>query len=215
MAKHAILFDLDGTLVDTIELIMKSMEFTFRDFDGPRPTRDVWLEGLGITLRTQLAAWARTPAELDWLIARYRVFQSEHHDAMTAPYPGVTEVLDELRAAGHPMALVTSKLHALATRVLRHVEFVSHFDTVVGGDSIENPKPHPEPVFRALTDLKRPAHQAIFVGDSPHDIRAGNAAGVATAAALWGPFSREQLTPAQPTYWVGSIHELPPLIAAL
>lgn len=215
MRKHAILFDLDGTLVDTIELIMKSMEFTFRDFDGPRPSRDVWLEGLGITLRTQLAAWARTPAELDWLIARYRVYQSEHHDQMTAPYPGVTEVLHELRSAGHPMALVTSKFHALATRVLRHVEFVSHFDTVVGGDSIENPKPHPDPVFKALADLGRPAHEAIFVGDSPHDIRSGNAAGVATAAALWGPFSRDQLTPAQPTYWVSTIRDLPPLIAAL
>jgi pyrophosphatase PpaX len=212
MPKTALLFDLDGTLVDTVELIMRSMEFAFSDFDRTRPTREQWLLGLGITLRNQMAQWARTPEELDWLVARYRVYQSEYQDRMTVPYPGVTEVLDELHARGHPMALVTSKYHALATKVLRHVRYTAHFDAVVGGDSIENPKPHPEPVHKALADLRHTGGRAIFVGDSPHDIRSGNDAGIETAAAMWGPFTREQLADSTPTHWLTRIHDLPAIV---
>ena len=207
----ALLFDLDGTLVDTIELIMRSMEFAFSEFDGPRPTRAQWLEGLGITLRVQVAKWARTPQEFDSLVERYRRYQGEHQELMTAPYPGVPEALAILRAAGHPMAIVTSKYFAMANRVLEHVGFTPFFDLVIGGDSIERPKPNPDPVLLALGTLGvRPA-EALLIGDSPHDIRAGNAAGVPTAAALWGPFSRGQLEPARPTHWLMDIRELVPL----
>jgi pyrophosphatase PpaX len=211
MNKTAVLFDLDGTLVDTIELIMQSMEFAFRDFEGRKPTREEWLLGLGITLRVQISQWARSQAEHDWLIARYRIYQGEHQERMTAPYPGVPEVLDELRAKGHPMAIVTSKFHALTVRVLKQVSFDTHFGAVIAGDSIQNPKPHPEPVLKALADLGH-SGPAVFVGDSPHDIRAGNAAGVLTAAAMWGPFTRDQLEDAAPTNWLASIHDLPGLV---
>jgi pyrophosphatase PpaX len=209
----ALLFDLDGTLVDTIELIMQSMEFAFADFDGPRPSRELWLEGLGIPLRTQLAAHARTAEQLEWMIARYRLFQGEHHDRMTLLYPGVAEVLAALRADGHPMAIVTSKFHAGAVKALTHVACIEHFGAIIGGDSAEFAKPRPEPVLLALEKLGRAPDNAIMIGDSPHDIRAGNAAGVETAAVLWGPFTREQLVPAEPTYWLGSIGELPLLLA--
>ena len=208
----ALLFDLDGTLVDTIELIMQSMEFAFADFDGPRPTREEWLMGLGIPLRTQLAAHARSAEQLEWMIARYRVFQGEYHDRMTLLYPGVAEVLGGLRRAGHPMAIVTSKFHAGAVKALTHVAFIEHFDAIIGGDSAEFAKPHPEPVRLALRKLHARPENAIMIGESPHDIAAGNAAGVATAAVLWGPFSREQLIPANPTYWLNSISELPDLL---
>jgi pyrophosphatase PpaX len=207
-ARTAILFDLDGTLVDTIELIFQSMEFAFAEFDGERPTRGAWLAGLGIPLRVQLAKHARSPAELDALIARYRLFQGEHHDRMTAAYPGVTEVLARLRGAGHPMGVVTSKYHALANRALMHVEFAKHIDIIIGADSIENPKPHAEPVLKALEHLRTPPHRAIFVGDSPHDIAAGRAAGVVTVAATWGPFSRSSLEAAGPTYVLDRIEGL-------
>jgi pyrophosphatase PpaX len=211
----AILFDLDGTLVDTIDLLVQSMEFAFEHFDGRRPTRDEWIYGIGTTLRSQLSAFARTPDDLEALVARYRVYQLEHHDRMTTPYPGVTDVLTELKAAGHPMALVTSKYHALATRVIAHVDYTRFFDVVVGGDSIANPKPAPDPVYKALADLGVAADRAIFVGDSPHDINSGNAAGVATAACLWGPFTRDQLVPSAPTHWLDDIHDLKAVVRAL
>jgi pyrophosphatase PpaX len=213
-APAPLLFDLDGTLVDTIELLCQSMEFAFDGFDGPRPSRPDWIAGIGTTLRSQIAAYARTPEELEWLVARYRVYQTEHFHAMTAPYPGVAEVIAELHSAGHPLALVTSKYHALALKVMDHVGFTPLFQVIVGGDSIANPKPHPEPVHFALSRLKALPGEAIFVGDSPHDIKSGNAAGVATAACLWGPFDRPTLAAVGPTHWLTSIYELPALAQA-
>ncbi len=206
-----LLFDLDGTLVDTIELLCQSMEFAFDGHPGPRPSRTDWIAGIGTTLRSQVQPYTADQADLEWLIARYRVFQTEHFEAMTTPYPGVPEVLRALHEAGHPLGVVTSKSHALARKVLDHVGFTPLFSVVVGGDSIANPKPHPEPVQLALTTLGAHPQEAIFVGDSPHDIRSGNAAGVATAACLWGPFDRATLFSAGPTHWLTSIYELPAL----
>jgi pyrophosphatase PpaX len=75
-------------------------------------------------------------------------------------------------------------------------------DVVVGEDDVENPKPHPEPLFKALDHLGVSAGEAIYVGDSVHDMYAGRAAGVLTAAVLWGPFRRSHLEPAAPDYWL-------------
>lgn len=207
----AILFDLDGTLVDTIELIMQSMEFAFAEFTGRRPTREEWLRGLGIPLRKQLTEHARSSEELDVLIARYRLFQGEHHDAMTSAYPGVADVLESLGKRGHPMGLVTSKYYATAKKALVHSGIAAHISVVIGADSTPNQKPHPEPVLTAVAHLKTEPRRAVFVGDSPHDIHAGNAAGVATVAATWGPFPRAELEAARPTYWLESIEGLPAL----
>jgi pyrophosphatase PpaX len=84
---------------------------------------------------------------------------------------------------------------------------------VVGADSVTKHKPAPEPVLLALELLQVRADEAVFVGDSPHDVHAGNAAGVDTIAALWGPFSREQLVASTPTYLLDSLGALPALLA--
>src|SRR5688500_13986175 len=114
----------------------------------------------------------------------------------------IPETLRELRRRGHPTALVTSTGDEIARRSLDAVDLGALSDVVVGADNSARHKPDPEPVRAALDRLGcRPA-EAIFVGDSPHDVRAGNAAHVATAAVLWGPFSRADLAPARPTYWL-------------
>ena len=75
-------------------------------------------------------------------------------------------------------------------------------EVIIGADDVENPKPHPEPVFRALDHLGVSASEAMYVGDSVHDMEAGRAAGVRTAAVLWGPFARPALEPALPDHWL-------------
>ena len=145
-------------------------------------------------------------------MAEYRTFQHANLARETRCFPGVPAVLAELRRRGHPIALVTSKGDEIARRSLDVVELTPLFDTIVGADSCSRHKPDPEPVFVALERLGRPAAEALFVGDSPHDVASGNAAGVATAAVLWGPFSRADLAPSAPTYWVEKVEDLVPLV---
>jgi pyrophosphatase PpaX len=90
-----------------------------------------------------------------------------------------------------------------------------HFDLIIGCDSCERHKPDPEPVLLALDRLAYAPSDAVFVGDSVHDIHAGNAAGVTTIAALWGPFSREDLRASRPGYFLERMADLPRLLSEL
>ena len=96
----------------------------------------------------------------------------------------------------------TSKLRGGALRGLRVAGLETEFDLVVGSDDVQHPKPHPEPVLKALERLGRPAAEAVFIGDSRHDLECGRAAGVRTAAVLWGPFGRSDLEDLAPDYWL-------------
>lgn len=211
----AVLFDLDGTLVDSIGLLVASMEYAFEQRTH-RPPVDEWIAMIGTPLDAMIRAWAEDDDDLVTLRARYREFQIANHDAQTTPYRGVVETVRALHAAGHPLAVVTSKLEVGARRSLKLIGVEECFGAVVGIDATERHKPLPEPVWHALALLGDvPPARAIFVGDSTHDMNAGNAAGVVTAAATWGPFSRAQLEAAHPQHWLREMAELPPLVRAL
>jgi pyrophosphatase PpaX len=113
----------------------------------------------------------------------------------------VEEVL-RLDAAGKTLGLVTSKMRGGALKGLRLAGLEMAFDVVVGSDEVTNPKPHPEPVLLALERLGRRPADTVFIGDSRHDLECGRAAGVKTAAVLWGPFDRNHLEDLDPDYWL-------------
>jgi len=209
----AVLFDLDGTLIDSIALILGSMRHAFARCERVIPSDDEWLTGVGIPLRTMFQRYAATDAEIDQLIAAYREHQLANHDSLVRCYDEVPQTLAKLRQAGHPLAVVTSKGDILARRGLELGGIASHFQTIVSCDSCTRHKPHPEPVLTALDRLGYEPDEALFVGDSVHDIEAGNAAGVQTIAALWGPFSREQLAVARPDRFIDRIGDLVQVLA--
>jgi pyrophosphatase PpaX len=211
----ALLFDLDGTLIDSIDLLVESMEYAYAD-RAVRPPVDEWVAAIGTPLDAMLRRWAQDDDDVRTLRARYREFQFAHHDRMTRAYPGAVEAVRALHAAGHPLAVVTSKLAAGARRSLAFIGIEECFAAVVGIDATERHKPEPEPVWHALERLGSPPRsRTVFVGDSVHDMRAGNAAGVSTAAALWGPSTRDQLAPGTPTWWMHDFRDLPPIVAEL
>ena len=210
----AVLFDLDGTLIDTIGLLLECARHTFEG-RTPRPTDEEWLAGIGTPLRKQFAAYTTSDEEVEQLTQRYRTFQREHHDRLTSAFPGVIETLDELERRGHPMGIVTSKSNEMMDRGLEWVGIMRHMRTRIGMDNAKRHKPDPHPVEVALEELGYLPHEAMFVGDSPHDIASGNAAGVITAAAMWGPFTREQLEPYHPAYYLDRMTDLPKLIHEL
>jgi pyrophosphatase PpaX len=212
---RAVLFDLDGTLIDSIGLIVDAMHHAFEGFGGTVPADSAWMAGIGTPLFKQLALYARSAEELDMLRERYRAYQFIHHDDVIKEYPGTTAVLEDLHARGLAMGVVTSKGDELARRGLELTGLARFLPVVVSADSVTKYKPEPEPVLLALERLGVRADEALMMGDSPHDISSGNAAGVRTIGALWGPFTREQIAVAAPTYWMANISELPPFLDEL
>lgn len=200
-AWDAVLFDLDGTLADTVDLILSCYRHTMRTHLGaPRPD-DEWLESIGRPLPLQLRRFARSESEASAMLRTYVEYQREVHDRMTHPFPGVGELLDGLDARGVRAGLVTSKARGVAVRTMARCGIGGRFATEVFADDVSAGKPDPEPVLLAVTRLgdTDPA-RVLFVGDSPHDMAAGRAAGVRTGAALWGPCRRDAIDAQRPDY---------------
>lgn len=210
----AVLFDLDGTLIDSIGLLLKCVRHIFEG-RTPAPTDEEWIATLGTPLRKQLAAYVDSDDEIEAIVSKYRTFQREHHDALTLAYPGVKETLLELERRGHPMGVVTSKSNEMMDRGLAWLGALEMMQTRIGMNSCEIHKPDPFPVRLALKELGYEPREALFVGDSPYDILSGNAAGVVSVAAMWGPFTREQLEPAKPAEYLDKIEDLPRLLDRL
>jgi pyrophosphatase PpaX len=210
----AVLFDLDGTLIDSIGLILQSARHSFAKNGCDWPSDAAWTAQIGRPLRAVFEDFADSRVSAEDYVAAYREFQVEHHDRMVSCYDDVVDVIARLRAAGHPLGVVTSKTDELAKRGLRVVGLLDQFDVVIGADASVKHKPDPAPVLLALEQLSYAAHEAVFVGDSVYDIQAGNAAGVTTIAALWGPSTRETLAAANPSHIAERVSDLPGLIGA-
>ena len=208
---YAVLFDLDGTLIDSIALLLASMRHTFHG--RPRqPSDSEWIAGLGTPLPKQLTPYVESDEDRERLVNRYRTFQHENHDRLMAAYTGVIDTLALLYQRGHPMGVVTSKGNTMMERGLKFIGADDYIEVAIGYDSVHIHKPDPFPVRAALEKLAYEPREAVFVGDSPHDIKSGNAAGVITIAALWGPFRRDQLEPDHPTHFLSDIKDLPDLL---
>jgi len=207
-----VLFDLDGTLIDSIELILRSAQFAFNKCGIDCPTDAEWLAGVGRPLPVMFGIFA--PGREPDLIPAYREYQMENHDRLVTVYPGVPEMLEELATGGHRMGIVTSKASPLAMRGLSHTGIDRFFDTVIGMDLCKRHKPDPEPVMIALDRLGSGTDGAWFVGDSVHDMESGNAAGVSTVGALWGPFSKEDLAPSNPRFLAVTPSDVVRLVAS-
>jgi pyrophosphatase PpaX len=209
-----LLFDLDGTLVDTVPFILTCVRHAFEGYQRC-PTDDEWIGGIGTPLRAQLASFTRRPEDVEAIFLRYREYWVANHDRLTRPFPGAVETVRALAARGHPVGVVTAKFEAGARRTLAHVGLLDAVGAVVGADSCERSKPDPMPVLLAAERLGRSAEEAVMLGDSPHDMTAGNEAGATTVAALWGACTRDALAAARPRHFLGAIAELPSLLDAL
>ena len=211
-AIQTVLFDLDGTLIDSIRLILDSYHHTLAAHGIPPRTDDHWLRGVGTPLNVQFAEWRDDLGKLEAMVATYREYNLAHHDRMVTVYPGVVAALGAIRAAGCRTGLVTSKNRQGALRGLTLVRLEAMMDVLVCADEVTNPKPHPEPVEKAVALLGADPGMTVYVGDSIHDMVSGRAAGVRTAAALWGPFGREHLELASPDYWLETPADLVTLL---
>jgi pyrophosphatase PpaX len=205
----AVLFDLDGTLIDTEELILASARHATKEVLGEALPDEVLRHNIGVPLRIQMAEYA--PDHVDELLTSYRKHNAIVHDDLIREYPGMVEALETLMARGLPMAIVTSKSRPVAQRGVDFFGLGHFFEFIVGYEDTTIHKPEAEPILEAARRLRVSAGECIYVGDSPHDMAAGLAAGALTAAALWGPFPDRVLEPG-PEFALARLSDLAELL---
>jgi pyrophosphatase PpaX len=196
----AVLFDLDGTLVDTIPLIFACYEHTLAaHLPGFNPGRAVLVSNLGRSLDDILfdyaaAGGAADPAALSrTMLHTYRSFQREAVARLIRPYEGMREALEGLRGRGLTLGVVTSKVEWAARQCYEHYGLGEFLSIQVFHDDTTRHKPDPEPLLLAASKGGLAPERCVYVGDSIHDMAAGKAAGMGTIGVLWGPSEREEL----------------------
>jgi pyrophosphatase PpaX len=219
--QRAILFDLDGTLIDTTDLIVQCFHFSWNTVCSFNHSREALIKTFGMPLRDamyQLLTSGEPKSDtigvfsdqhiIENLLSAYRSFNLSNHDSLAQPFQGACEVLKELRRRGYLIAVVTSKSREVGLRGLRLCSLDDLLDAAIFLEDTSFHKPRPEPIMAALEILGTPSTSATYVGDSRHDIIAGHAAGVKTVAALWGPSPRSELEGERPNFIAESITDL-------
>ena len=202
----AALFDFDGTLVDTTEMILQGMRHATAEVLGRDDIpRETLLANVGQPLPRQMESIDTENAGP--LLEAYRRHHEENHDVLIREFPGIEKSLSRLRSAGIEVAVVTSKRRASVEMALkRFPDLRNVVDRFVTLEDTTEHKPHPEPLLRGLELLGGvPKEAAAYVGDSPFDVEAARAAGLTSVAVSWGAFPEERLREAEPDYLVPDI----------
>jgi phosphoglycolate phosphatase len=187
---EAVLFDLDGTLVDSAEDLREALNEVLAE-EGLRPLAAgevTAMIGDGV-LKLLERGLARTGGEIEragLLLPRFLALYTPRASRKTRPYPGVVETLGSLRTAGIRIAVVTNKPEAATAEILRVLGLARFVDAVVGGDTLPHRKPHPAPLVEALRRVGVGASAAVMVGDNRHDVEAARAAGLKTVLVSYG-----------------------------
>ncbi|MEH7223620.1 pyrophosphatase PpaX [Bacillus sp. JJ1566] len=201
------LFDLDGTLIDTNELILQSFLHTFETYFPERQfTREEILPFNGPTLHESFSSV--DPDRAEEMIAEYRKFNHEKHDELVTDFPGVFETIKTLKEKGYKIGVVTTKIRNTVNMGLQLTKLDQFFDVVVTLDDVKNPKPDPEPVLLALKLLGSTPEEAIMIGDNYQDILAGKNAGTKTAGVAWSHKGKDFLMEYKPDFMLENMSDL-------
>lgn len=195
----AALFDIDGTLVDTTAAIREALTEVLRQ-EGVAPTWEEIKRGWTLPAADRMQLWVPDRERAEVLATRYVERYLALQDSLSKPYPGMAATLDGLAARGTPLGVVTSKRRATAIRTLAVFGLERFFHVIVCEEDAPLPKPDPAPLLLAAARLQVSPAATVMIGDGDVDVRAGRAAGMLTAGALWGTVDREALRRAEPTW---------------
>lgn len=205
-----ILFDLDGTLIDTNDLIIQSFLHTLEKYYPSKYKREDVLPFIGPTLTETFSSMDESKVEE--MIQTYRTFNLSNHDLLVKEYEGVFETVQTLKEKGYKIGIVTSKISDVVMKGLTLTKLDQFFDVVVALDHVEKAKPDPGPIFMALEKLQSVPEETIMVGDNHHDVLAGKNAGVKTAAVAWSVKGRDYLLEYNPDYLLENMRDLLPIV---
>lgn len=212
---RGVLFDLDGTLLDTEQLLLTSFRYTMTAVLGKVVPDELLMAKVGQPLNTQMWDFTDDATVHDKLCRTYRTYNAQVHDELIRIFPDTAKTLVELRRAGYAVGVVTSKRREPALRGLATFGLDASFDCLVGSDDWPAHKPDPGPVTHGCDLLGLQACECVYVGDSPYDMQAGGKAGCRTVAATWGMFPASTLRAESPHFVCAGIGELPDLLGSL
>ncbi|MDE3840102.1 pyrophosphatase PpaX [Bacillus methanolicus] len=203
---NTILFDLDGTLIDTNELIISSFLHTLEKyFPGQYKRADV-IPFMGPTLEETFEGINKDLAED--LAKTYREFNISNHDLFVKEFNGVYETVRVLKENGFKLGIVTTKRMDVALKGIKLTKLDEFFDCLVAIDHVKKPKPDPEPILLALEQLQSVPEETLMVGDNHHDILAGKNAGTKTAGVAWSLKGKDYLARFEPDYMLDNMADL-------
>jgi len=202
-----VLFDLDGTVIDSGAIILASMRHAAKEVLGAEPPDEELMAAVGGPgLEAQMHALA--PDHVEELVSVYRAHNEPLHEGL-ACCAGIDDLLVRLKDEGRRLGIVTAKRRKTVALAFDQIPLEHLFETVVGGDETARHKPDPEPLLLALERLGADPEDTVYVGDAPFDIKAAKAAGVSSIAVTWGGIhSRERLEAESPGAIVDSADEL-------
>jgi pyrophosphatase PpaX len=207
-----ILFDLDGTLIDTNELIIQSFLHTLQHYYPDQYKREDVLPFMGPTLVETFGSM--NPDNIEEMIKTYRTFNISNHDLLVKEFEGVKETVIALKEKGYKIGIVTSKMSDVVMKGLKLTALDPYFEIIVALDHVEKAKPDPGPILMALEKLDSTPEETIMVGDNHHDIVGGQNAGVRTAAVAWSIKGRDYLATFNPDYMLENMTDLLSILEA-
>ncbi|MBM7573541.1 pyrophosphatase PpaX [Aquibacillus albus] len=206
MTIRTILFDLDGTLIDTNELIIASFTHTLKQHTGKDYDRTEIFDFIGPPLRDSFEQVDAT--QVEEMVNTYREHNLANHDSYVTAYPTVIDTIQQLKREGYQLGIVTTKMKDTAIKGLKLTGMDDFFEVIIGLEDVNHAKPHPEPVIKALTKLDASPSSTLMIGDNYHDIESGKNAGTLTAGVAWSLKGREALESYQPDYMLDQMSDL-------
>jgi pyrophosphatase PpaX len=208
----AVLFDLDGTIIQSVDHIVDCWQHTVRTCLGREITREEVLPSLGRTLHDAFEEIA--PGRSEELYAEYKAYQNTTHDTAITLVPGTKETLARLKEARLRLGLVTSKGILTTNRGLNLFNLAPYFDALVTLEDTEQHKPYPDPLLAAGRKLGLQPNEMIYIGDALVDIKAGKSAGTRTAWVTWGAGTPEEIESLHPDYTFDTMEDVLELLPA-
>lgn len=193
MKIKGILFDFDGTLANTIDLIIAAFEHTCQAVLGKVPERELIVNTFGLPLPEAMLILSGREELVEEMRNVYRVYNDSHHDEMIKPIQGMTETLSALKAQGIKIAVVTSKKPRMLYRGMACLDLEAYIDAVIALGDTKESKPQAEPMLAACAKLQLKPEECLCVGDSPFDLQSGHGAGAITVAVRYTYFAWEKI----------------------
>ena len=202
---EGIIFDIDGTLTSTNELIFESFKYVANKYFKKSPTDEEIISLFGPPEDVILKAWSGD--QYDTVRNDYYNFYTVNHH-MADLYPGIKEILDFIKGKNIPLAIFTGKGRTAAYITLNELSIFNYFDLIVTGDDVKKHKPSAEGIIKFLTEFNLAPEKVLMIGDSPSDIKASRDAGVKIASVVWDSYAKDKVLELGSDYVFNKVSEL-------